>query len=110
MAQEIEHRLEASFREEELLGGRRTATLARALASNIASIEEMIGRRWFEDQDAWRAIQKTLPSVMHAFRPDNSDTPQVLEEAIESARERMLVERSLEAVDEKLISGEFQKG
>ncbi len=65
----------------------------------------MAGARWFETQEAWAAVQKTLPAVMHAFMPDPANSSERLEQVVSD----MLAKRSIDATNERIINGDFQK-
>lgn len=104
MAQEIEYRLETSFKDEEELGGRRTASLARALAYNIAMIEEVAGARWFETQEAWATVRKTLPNVMMAFVPTSPHADELINQALAD----ILEQKSIDATNKRIEAGDFR--
>lgn len=68
IAQEVERRLIESFAEEDRLGGRETAKLARTLAGNIHWIEQAQQGRWYESDECFKAVLVALPGVMNRCR------------------------------------------
>lgn len=69
IAQEIERRLELSFFEEAIMGGRDKALLAKLIASAASLIEIETQRRWTEDRMTWAAVNAAVQRIMAWFQP-----------------------------------------
>lgn len=82
MSQEAERRLIESFAEEERLGGRTTANLARTLASMIELFEQAQGAKWYEDEACRVAIKIGLPIMLD--RCCKARLPDVVDEMLNS--------------------------
>lgn len=61
---EIASRLEDSIRQESELGGRRTASFLRLVATTIEDIEAATGKAWHDDYATWHAVRAALPTVI----------------------------------------------
>jgi hypothetical protein len=68
LAQEVEHRLEASFEREDwqtqVLGGAETAALVRMIGSAIAVIERTRGERWWESSNARDDVKQATAVII----------------------------------------------
>lgn len=69
IAQEIERRLELSFFEEAIMGGRDKALLAKLIASAASLIEIETQHRWTEDRMTWAAVNAAVQRIMSWFQP-----------------------------------------
>lgn len=84
LSQEIEFRLELSFRDDQTLGGGETAMLLRTLAAVIWNIEERTGASWRKDYPTAMAVSAALATAIRAMSPkpdaiDNSVPADVLD-------------------------------
>lgn len=68
IAQEVEQRLEMSFLEDRLLGGRDVALLTNLIASVIAMIERVTKRPWSEDRPTWEAVNAAVQRILSWFQ------------------------------------------
>jgi len=69
VSQEIESRLELSFQEERILGGKSTALLSKLIASTIGLVEVETGRDWTEDRMTWEAVNAAVQRIISWFQP-----------------------------------------
>ena len=73
LAQEVEYRLEQSFRDEEALGGRQLHALFGLLGNAAALIEEQTGKSCFEHFSIWLAVQGAWQHLIVGFGPKLPD-------------------------------------
>jgi hypothetical protein len=85
MAQEIEYRLEQSFRDEAESAD--TRTLLRMISSMIFLIEHQTGKSWRDDSDSWLAVKAAVDKVLDDNRPDDTASGQVQAE-VEAALDK----------------------
>jgi hypothetical protein len=73
LSQEIEARLLLSFGEpqriEDLLGGRTTSALLRAIAEHIRGIEASTGKTWWQDRYTHEQCCMLVAEMLRAFAP-----------------------------------------
>jgi hypothetical protein len=69
VSQEIESRLELSFQEERMMGGKSTALLSKLIASTVALIETETERNWTEDRMTWEAVNAAVQRIIGWFQP-----------------------------------------
>ena len=69
VSQEIESRLELSFQEERILGGKSTALLSKLISSTIGLIEQETERDWTEDRMTWEAVNAAVQRIISWFQP-----------------------------------------
>ena len=85
---EIVTRLGQSMSEQTLLGGNSTASAMRALATEIANVEQRTGKSWREDVRTFYAAQEVILIALGRFAPPviNQDRVSAASERWESAR------------------------
>lgn len=69
IAQEIEGRLEMSFFEDRVLGGRDTALLTKLIASTVKMVELETGRSWTEDRMTFEAAKVGIQRILTRHQP-----------------------------------------
>jgi hypothetical protein len=69
VSQEIESRLELSFQEERIMGGKSTALLSKLIASTVGLIELETERDWTEDRMTWEAVNAAVQRIVSWFQP-----------------------------------------
>lgn len=69
LTQEVEHRLELSFAQDEALGGAQTAAFVRMVGGALARIEWHAGHKWFEHETSWRAASDAIVDLLTSMRP-----------------------------------------
>ncbi|MGE3745860.1 MAG: hypothetical protein AB7G25_09175 [Sphingomonadaceae bacterium] len=77
LTQEIEQRLENSFKVEDRDGGPATHWLLNLLASEIALVESHTGKTWNADVATWSAVRTRLRTKLDQIRPPFVNTDRI---------------------------------
>ncbi len=81
LAQEVEHRLEQSFRDEIALGGPEQAEILRIIQAVMDHVSRQIGRSWLEDATAANIVSTELSrlfKMIAAFGDDGDVSPDLI--------------------------------
>lgn len=92
---EIAERLEKTLREDENLGGGRTAAFLRLTATLVDAIEQETGQDWLSDPMTFATVRRVIRALVDRRRPTGPDEDALLETIVE----RMLLIRGDEATD-----------
>ena len=66
LSQEIELRLEQSFRDEDAVGGAETSALLKLMAAGAIIVQQRTGKSWTEDWDTFVAVQQCWKKLLVA--------------------------------------------
>ena len=70
LTQEVERRLEQSFRDEDAIGGAETSAVLKLMAAGASIVQHRTGKSWTEDWGTFVAVQKCWKTLVAAVRPD----------------------------------------
>ena len=107
LAQEVEYRMERSFRDDEVFGSIENRIIAQVLTNAAQGIELKTGQSWLEDWDTYLAVDQACRTILKLYGPKPPGFLGSLPGDVKIDSKKLGVEEALSAVKKELSHQEL---